>query len=223
MKLLKTMLAVLALSAAGSANAELVPFAVTTSGNVAERLAYGAGSVDINAAARITTDYADVSSKKWYQEVYLNGQDSALSFSIDWVFSGAQTMKDRFSEAARSGVGVSWLVKSGSQQYTIDGTWRFSHSSGLASFNWDNSGTEFSDDDGIWGAGSVVDGNGSVNPIRWGVGNHNGSDGNGAWVNGAGGTYSAQRNIMYINNVSSPAMLGLMGLGLMGLAARRRT
>ena len=232
-KMLKAAVAGLVLSVSSFANAGLIPFAVTDANNVAERLNYGSGAIDINGAARITTDYANMLSDTWFQEVYLDGQ--TLAYSIEWGFSNSLSMKDRFSEAVATGTSVNLLIKSGANEYNISGTWRWSNSSGQDTFDWTTSGSNFSNDDGIWGAGTVVDGqfNSNINTVMWGVGNYDGNDSLSSstfsgtvWNNGLtadSSVYTNLKNVMYIKTaeVPEPTTLAIFALGIMGLASRR--
>lgn len=226
LKTIKLALVGAALTFSGIANSALIPFAVTDASNVAEQLDYSSGAIDVNGAARITTDFANVFSNNWFQEVYLDGTN--LSYSIEWKFSNNLTMAERFKEAVNTGTAVSWLVNAGGSQYSINGTWRWSVSSGLNTLDWSTSGSRFSNDDGIWGAGSYVDGqsNSNIGTVQWGLGNYNSSDSSlRLWNNGTVTTNNNAniRNIMYIKttDVPEPSTLAIFALGIMGLASRR--
>jgi hypothetical protein len=225
-KMLKAAIAGLVLSVSGFANAGLIAFAVTDAENVAENLDYSAGAIDINGPARITTDYANTLSNNWFQEVYIDGQ--SLSYSIEWAFSNNLSMKDRFIEAVTIGSTVKWLINHNGVESTIDGTWWWSDNSNQNNFDWTTSGSSFSYDDGIWGAGLVVNGDSGSpsNNTSWGVGNYNSSDTSEKfWTDGVRTSNSAPnlKNIMYIKTteVPEPTTLAIFALGIMGLAARR--
>lgn len=232
-KFLKSTIAALALTTSNFASAELIAFAVTDSNNVAQNLDYGSGAVDVLGPARITTDYANVLSNTWFQEVYLDGLN--LAYSIEWNFNNNLSMQDRFTEAVTIGSSVNWVINAGIDQYTIDGIWRWSDSSRQDSFDWTSTGSNFSADDGIWGAGNYVDGdnNSSINTVAWGVGNYDGGDflsssafSGSVWNNGLtadSSIYTNLRNVMYIKTaeIPEPSTLAIFGLGLIGLAARK--
>jgi len=224
--MLKAAVAGLVLSVSGFANAGLIPFAITDAGSVAENLDYSSGAIDINGSARITTDYANSLSNNWFQEVYIDGQ--SLSYSIEWIFSNNLSMKDRFTEAVTIGSTVKWIINYNGAESIINGNWWWSDNSGQNNFDWTTSGSSFSNDDGIWGAGLVVNGDSGspANNTRWGVGNYNASDtSEKVWTDGVmtSGTTPNLKNIMYIKTaeVPEPTTLAIFALGIMGLAARR--
>ncbi|AZQ85334.1 PEP-CTERM sorting domain-containing protein [Colwellia sp. Arc7-635] len=226
-KMLKSAVAGLVLSVSGFANAGLIPFAITDIGHVAERLNYGAGAIDVNGPARITTDYANTLSDNWFQEVYMDGQ--SLSYSIEWKFSNNLSMKDRFTEAVTVGSSVQWLINSNGTESIINGTWWWSDSSKQNNFDWTTSGSSFSDDDGIWGAGLIVNGDSGSgirsNNTTWGVGNYNSGDtSQRVWTNNVTTSgVTDLKNIMYIKTteVPEPTTLAIFALGILGLASRR--
>jgi len=226
LNILKAAIAGLILTVSGFANAGLIPFAITDANNVAENLDYGSGAININGSARITTDYANVLSNNWYQEVYIDGQ--SLSYSIEWIFSNNLNMKDRFSEAVTIGSTVKWLINQNGAESVINGTWWWSDNSYQNTFDWTTSGTSFSFDDGIWGAGSVVNGDigAPTNNTVWGVGNYNSSDTyETVWTNGIQTSNATPnlRNVMYLKTaeVPEPSTLAIFALGIMGIATRR--
>ena len=96
---------VLMLFFCSSASASLIPFAVTDDLSVAERLPYGPGSVDINGPARITTDFADVVSNTWYQEVFFDGGVTSIRGRVH-TFRGLRVSTARSSHASSISSGV---------------------------------------------------------------------------------------------------------------------
>jgi len=209
-------------------------FAVTDNDEVAEELDYGPGSLTTASAASLSTDFKDVLHDQWFQEVALDGTN--VDFTILWQFSSTKTLAQRFEDAVSSGEPVTWTIVDGTET-EISGTWRFSNGAGLTVAQFDSSGANFSDDDGIWGAGASVDGDGSCD-VSWGVGNCDSSDSsNRLWRNGVETSVPGTiKSFMYIGAPGGPAvpvptmssyilvltMLGLLCLG--GIAfIRKRT
>ena len=93
----------------------------------------------------------------WIQEVALDGTN--VDFTLHWQFSSAKTLAQRFQDAVFPGELVTWTITDGATTQVINGTWRFSNGAGITVARFDTSGTHFSNDDGIWGAGTLVDGN----------------------------------------------------------------
>jgi hypothetical protein len=153
------------------------------------------------SSARLSTDFKDVVHDSWIQEVALDGVN--IDFTIEWQFSSSKTLAQRFEDAYRYGEAVTWTVVDGATTQVISGIWRYSNASGTIVSRFDSSGTRFSNDDGIWGAGTLVDGNSSCTGVSWGVGNCNASDsGQRLWRNGTQhsipGTF---KNFMYIGDL----------------------
>jgi hypothetical protein len=178
-------------------------FAVTDNDEVAERLHYGPGALTTSSSAFLSTDLKDIVHDSWFQEVALDGTN--VDFTIVWQFSSAKTLAQRFADAVAVGESVTWTIVDGATTQVINGTWRFSNSAGITTARFDTSGERFSNDDGIWGAGTLVDGNngsscGSGSGVSWGVGNCNGSDSfHYLWRNGAPITVPVTlKNFMYL-------------------------
>jgi hypothetical protein len=154
-----------------TASADL--FAVTDNDEVAEQLHFGPGALTPASSAYLSTDFKNKVHDSWFQEVALDGTN--VDFTVHWQFSSAKTLAQRFQDAVAFGEPVTWTVVDGATTQVINGTWRFSNSAGITTARFDTSGTRFSNDDGIWGAGTLVDGNSACN-VLWGVGNCNSSD-----------------------------------------------
>jgi hypothetical protein len=153
-------------------------FAVTDRYEVAEQLSFGPGALTPASSAFLSTDLKDKVHDMWIQEVALDGTN--VDFTINWQFSSSKTLAQRFADAVAVGESVTWTIIDGVTTQVINGTWRFSNSAGITTARFDTSGTYFSNDDGIWGAGTLVDGNNTTScdgsGVSWGVGNCNSSD-----------------------------------------------
>ena len=181
-----------------TASADL--FAVTDNNQVAEQLHFGPGALTPASSAFLSTDFKDRVHDIWMQEVALDGTN--VDFTVHWKFSSAKTLAQRFEDAVAVGESVTWTIIDGVTTQVINGTWRFSNGAGITTARFDTSGTHFSNDDGIWGAGTLVDGNdsSSCTGVSWGVGNCNSSDfGHRLWRNGIQSTVpSTIKNFMSI-------------------------
>jgi hypothetical protein len=189
---------VVLLSTAGAQDASAQLFAVTDNDEVAERLSFGPGALTTASSAFLSTDFKDVATVSWFQEVALDGTN--VDFTVLWQFSSVKTVAQRFEDASLFGEPVTWTVLDGGTTQVINGTWRFSNGSGITTARFDTSGANFSNDDGIWGAGTLVDGNTSCSEVSWGVGNCNGSDsGQLLWRNGVRSSVPGTlKNFMYV-------------------------
>lgn len=190
---------VAALIGSGDAGAQIGDlFAITDNDQVAEQLGFGPGALTPASSAFLSTDFKDRLHDSWIQEVALDGTN--VAFTVHWQFSSAKTLAQRFADAVAAGEPVTWTVVDGATTQVINGTWRFSNGAGITTARFNTSGTSFSNDDGIWGAGTLVDGNTSCTGIRWGVGNCNSSDfGHTLWRNGMASTVPvALKNFMFI-------------------------
>jgi Big-like domain-containing protein len=149
-------------------------FAVTDSDEVAEQLRFGPGALTPASSAFLSTDLKGRLHDSWIQQVALDGIN--VTFTVQWQFSTTKTLAQRFQDAVAVGEPVTWTVVDGATTQVITGIWRFSNGAGITIARFNTSGTGFSNDDGIWGAGAVVDGNSNCVGIRWGVGNCNSGD-----------------------------------------------
>jgi len=179
-------------------------YGITDSDECAENLPYGgSGLTDINASPYITTLLQDEVHSSFLQIFQADG--SITDFTILYTFSdGPATLSDRFNSAVASGVGVTWTVNHVGSTYSLSGTWRYSNGAGTSD-RWSSSGSNFSNDDGSWGAASgVVDGNSPGPQLRehsdsWGHENPNSGDSECQqyFVNGSQNSSGSIRNYMF--------------------------
>jgi len=225
----------------GQVQAGLILFGIQDDGNVAESLAYGPTAITESDDAFLSTLVGSQSHNRWFQRA-VDGSNNTL-YEIDWQFSTMKTVANRFQDAINIGEAVTWTVTSpsitGSQ--ILVGTWRFSDNAGDVLSRFSGSGFSFSDDDGIWGAGTgEIDGDSNTNIINWtwGYGNYHGADVfNNPLANGTlrinGVTQSSLpsgfKNFMFVDDgmvsaVPEPSSLAVFGIGagVMAIAARRR-
>jgi hypothetical protein len=108
----------------------------------------------------------------------------------------------RFESAVTSGEAVTWTVRYGGSSRVLSGTWRFSNTAGSMLSRFEGSGSSFSNDDGLWGAGTgTVDGDGAGRPADfWGHGNTDSGDYSCAtvYLGSSSSTQSALINRMYV-------------------------
>ena len=104
-----------------------------------------------------------------------------------------------------SGINVSWTVTDASgTEYALSGNWQYSNSANTSS-RWSGSGSNFSNDDGIWGAASGnLNGNSSGPQLQnvsdgWGHENPNSGDSQCSdyYMNGTQSSSSSIRNYMF--------------------------
>lgn len=179
-------------------------YAITSSSNCAETLSYGSNEITSpSGSAYVSTLMKDFNHSEFLQDFRSGG--SSTTFTAVWSFSSTKTLEDRFNFAVSSGESVSWVVSYSGSIYTLSGTWRFSNNAGTSS-KWGSSGSNFSNDDGIWGAGSgTLDGNnpgpslGSGNQ-GWGHQNYDASDSSCAsyYLNGSSQSSSSIKNLMFL-------------------------
>ena len=155
-------------------------FAVTTSNACAEELPYGENQLISPSATQLTPPTTPYFStllentlfSEFLQDVRSDGEHT--DYTIIWNFlDGSDFMENRFLYAYGYGVGVQWDVNFNGSHYSYVGGWRFSNS---AFYSWtqhpwqQGEGSNFSNDDGIWGAADgAVNGNAEIPPV-WGQG-----------------------------------------------------
>ena len=109
-------------------------------------------------------------------------------------------MINQFLDAYNSGVSVAWeITTAGGSVYNYSATWRYSNNFNRTRSELLSGGSNFSNDDGLWGANNgTVDGNGGGN-IVWGHGNYDSSDGScgTVYMNGSSNSSSGLVNMMY--------------------------
>lgn len=228
-------------SLASQAQAGLILFGIQDNGRIAENLPYGPTAITESDSAFLSTLVGSQSHDRWFQRA-VDGAGNTI-YEIEWQFSTTKSVAQRFQDAVSSGEAVTWTVTSpsivGSQ--VLSGTWRFSDSAGNLLTKFGGSGSNFSGDDGIWGAGTgLIDGdfNANINNWTWGYGNYDGVDTftsnitNGTLrINGVtqSSLPSGFKNFMYVDDgqvsaVPEPSSLAIFAIGacVAGVGALRR-
>ena len=190
----------------GRADAVPVLFSVQESGAIAENLSYGPTAITTVSPPFLSTLVGSVLHTQWTSEGFDAGNN--LVYSIDWQFSSAKTVAQRFQDAVTVGEAVNWTVTSPSNGVqTYAGTWYFSTGAGNMTTRFAGSGSNFSNDDGLWGAGTgILNGDGGTGPqgsaMAWGIGNFDFSDSNGTlWQDGVPSALPAGfRNYVYVED-----------------------
>ena len=176
-------------------------FAITTSSQCAENLPYGSNELtSITGGAYITTLFKNTNHTEFLQDFRSNGVNT--TFDIIYNFTNTKTVSQRIDNAVSNGESVNWIVYYGFSSFLYSGTWRYSNAAGTSG-KWNSSGSNFSNDDGIWGAqNGQLDGD-SPGPYLgasgWGHQNNNGGDGNCStyFYNGTSTSSSNIKNLMY--------------------------
>jgi hypothetical protein len=111
---------------------------------------------------------------QWQQLLDPGGGRAVLS--ITWDFAAGKTLAQRFQDAVTRGETVYWTVSHGGSSRVLTGTWWFSSQAGGMLDRFESAGSNFSSDDGLWGAStssstSTVNGNVGVPASFWGHGN----------------------------------------------------
>ena len=177
-------------------------FAVTTHNQCAEQLPYGSNEVlSPTGSAYFSVLMKDFNHSEFMQDFKANG--STTTFRIFWNFSDTKTIQNRWNNAVSSGETVTWQVLYSGSTYNYSGGWRWSDNAG--SFKT-GSGTNFSNDDGIWGAANRTLNGDSPGPSLsgssgFGYQNYHSSDSSQCstyWVNGSTSSSSSIKNAMYL-------------------------
>lgn len=173
-------------------------FAITSSSQCAELLPYGPNNITEASSAYFSTEYKDLSHNTIRQVFTVGGTEL---YRITYNFTTTKTLQERFNSATTSGEDVNWVVEHSGNTYNY-GPHKWWYSDGAAvSGKWNGSGSNWSNDDGVWGAApNDVDGNGGPYQ-RWGHGNRNSSDGatcDDYYTNGTLTSSNAIRSYMYI-------------------------
>ena len=178
-------------------------YAITGPNNCAESLSYGSSELtSLSGSEYLTTLLQDETHTSFLQIFKADG--STTDFTIRYDFTGgSSTLADRFDNAVSSGEGVDWVVKSQGVTYTLSGTWRYSNGADTSS-KWSGSGSNFSNDDGTWGAaGGTLDGNSPGPQLQnhgdsWGHENPNSGDSQCATYYMDGSQYSSNSLVNYM-------------------------
>jgi hypothetical protein len=183
-------------------------FAVTSGSQCAEALPYGPNAISASqTSAYVSTLYGNVRHQTWLQVV--DPGDGTPTMYITWNFGSWATIAERFYSAVNGGIPVNWTVIYGSQTITKSGQWWWSDQG--ANYNTlfasTTSGSSFSPDDGLWGAGSgVVNGDHGLPSDFWGVGNLDGWDGQCQYLYTGSSSYTTKPSVvnrMYVEVVST--------------------
>ena len=180
-------------------------FAITDATHCAENLPYGSSEItSLSGSAYLTTGLRDTLHDEFLQILKANG--STTTYSIIYGFtSGTKSLSDRFNYAVASWESVNWTVNHGSASHSLSGRWRYSNNAGVSG-KWTSSGSNFSNDDGIWGAASGdLDGDSpgpylSNHSDAWGHQNQNSSDSSWCptyYTNGSSSSNSSLKNYMF--------------------------
>ena len=177
-------------------------FAITSSTQCAENLPYGSNEVTSpSGSAYFSMLMRDFEHSEFMQDFKANG--STTTFRIYWSFYDTKTIEDRWNNAVSNGEDIDWDVIYSGSTYTFTGNWRWSDNAG--SFK-SGSGSNFSNDDGIWGAANgTLNGDSPGPSLRNSTGfghqNYHSSDSaqcSTYFINGSSNTSSSIRNIMYL-------------------------
>ena len=108
----------------------------------------------ISDSPYFTTLLKDTNHVEFLQIMKKDGINT--DFTIMYEFTGGEkSLQNRMNNAVSSGENVNWTVKHGESLSTTSNfnnkTWRYS-SEGNISSKWTGSGSNFSSDDGAWGA-----------------------------------------------------------------------
>lgn len=170
---------------------------------------------------------------------------STLLYEITWNFADEKTVAQRFDNAVAVGEAVTWTVTApsiiGSQVFS--GVWRWSNeANGGSNYATRFAGTDtnFSTDDGVWGAGNgVIDAGsgGDSSLVAWGIGNFNTNDGSARlFLDGVDTPIDPSfQNLVFVNDAlagaapelnavtaSLPAAFALIALLVLGDSKRKR-
>jgi hypothetical protein len=176
-------------------------FAVTGASKCAESLPYGPSSLTESSSPYVSTQLKHMLHTEWQQNLTTS---AGSTLSIIWQFADLKTLQDRFQTAVATGEPVTWTISYAGSTYSKSGTWRFSSGAGNMLSRFAGSGSRFSSDDGLWGAGSgVVNGDGSNYPSEfWGHGILQTNDGSCRNVylgsSSPSNGLTVSRNLMYV-------------------------
>jgi len=168
-------------------------FARTTSSQCAEQLPFGPNELtSLSGSAYVSLLTGDFENTEFMQDFRADGVNT--DFTLIYDFGNTDTVENRFL----SQQSVTWIINEGAESYS--GNWWYTNN--LGSSPWSRgSGSDFSNDDGQWGAGYNgynVDGNGG-NSVVWGHGNQNSGDSqcSGYRIDGSSSSSSNIISLMY--------------------------
>jgi hypothetical protein len=176
-------------------------FGYTTASQCAEELPYGVMPLlDTSNGAYVSFAMADSTTGEFMQTMATDG--ATVDFVTVWTFDTERTLINQFLDASEGGVNVDWEVTDSNTTYNYSGSWWYSDGLRKDDATLRAGGTNFSDDDGLWGANNgMVNGN-SGNYLEgsgWGHGNDNGGDSqcSNVYMNGSSMTANNLVNMMY--------------------------
>lgn len=173
-------------------------YAITSSTQCAEQLPYGSNHIVESDSPYFSTEYKNISHNKMRQIFTIGGTEI---YRITYNFTTTKTLQERFDSATTSGEDVNWVVEYSGNTYNY-GPHKWWYSDGaFVTGKWNSSGTNWSNDDGVWGAApNDIDGNGG--PYQtWGHGNRNSSDTatcDDYYTNGTAASSGNIKNYMYL-------------------------
>ena len=143
---------------------------------------------------------ADSTTGEFMQTMATDG--ATVDFVTVWTFDTERTLINQFLDASNGGVNVDWEVTASNTTYNYSGSWWYSDGLQKDDATLRAGGTNFSDDDGLWGANNgMVNGNSGsyLQGSGWGHGNDNSGDDecSNVYMNGSSMSANNLVNMMY--------------------------